>query len=50
VALFAEAVGCVITGRALPEPLRPARREPARPGTVEAGVASTLAGPGARRT
>lgn len=43
---IAEAIGCIITGRPLPEHLRPAPFVAARPATVEEGIARILSQPG----
>ncbi len=45
----AEALGCIIAGRPLPERLRAPRYESSCPATVAAGVARILACPGAAR-
>ena len=43
--LLAEGLGCIITGRALPESLRPPTPSAPCPATVELGIAAILAGP-----
>jgi len=43
--MIALAIGCILSGRALPEQLRAPRYQPSRPTTVEEGVARILAGP-----
>ena len=43
--MVAEAIGCIITGRAFPEYLRAPSHEPARPASVAAGITRILAGP-----
>ena len=43
---IAEAIGCIISGRPLPEYLRPQALMVARPTTVEEGIARILAKPG----
>ncbi len=48
-AAVAEALGCIIAGRPLPERLRAPRYEPSCPATVAAGIARVLARPGAAR-
>ncbi len=48
-AAVAEALGCIIAGRPLPERLRAPRYEPSCPATVAAGVARIRAAPGAAR-
>jgi hypothetical protein len=42
----AEAIGCIISGRPLPEYLRPQPLVAMRPATVEEGIARILAKPG----
>jgi hypothetical protein len=44
--MVAEALGCIISGRAIPEYLRMASHETARPATVKAGIRRILEGPG----
>ncbi len=48
-AAVAEALGCIIAGRPLPERLRAPRYEPSCPATVAAGIARILASPRAAR-
>ena len=43
-ALIAEAIGCIIEGRALPEHLRPRAVAAPRPATVQEGIARILGG------
>ena len=43
---IAEAIGCIISGRPLPEYLRPQALMVTRPSTVEEGIARILAKPG----
>ena len=43
-ALIAEAIDCIVHGRALPEHLRPRAASPARPATVQEGIARILGG------
>ena len=42
---LADAIGCIITGRPLPESLRPQLPVPAGAATVQEGIARILAGP-----
>ncbi|MFL5577798.1 MAG: hypothetical protein ACJ79S_17725 [Gemmatimonadaceae bacterium] len=44
--VLAEALGCIITGRPLPESVRAPSYEAVRPATVEVGIAWIIAGPG----
>lgn len=43
---IAEAIGCILEGRPLPEHLRPQPFTASRPATVEEGIARILAKPG----
>ena len=43
-ALIAEAIDCIIHGRAFPEHLRPRAFAPPRPATVQEGIARILGG------
>jgi hypothetical protein len=45
--IIAEAIGCILAGRPLPEQLRPPASHTWRPATSEAAFARILAGPGA---
>ena len=46
-ALMAEAFACILSGRPLPEALRPAPAALTRPASVEEGCRRILGGPGA---
>ena len=48
-AVLAEAIGCIITGRPLPEFLRAPAVESVRPASVEEGMRRILAGGAAAR-
>ena len=41
-ALIAEAIGCIVHGRPLPEPLRPRPFSAPRPATVQEGITRIL--------